>query len=234
MKYPMFLKEAAWKRQILGLSTALLFFACNKTPNSLQNDHDLADSLLSGSYIGLTIGDSSRISYDRLQQLYISDSIDNLTIVDNMFSNPMVLPYLLPLYLNIYTDDTIGSDYGLELAFKSDTLQFLIQSHGIILSSWPSSTRPESTITIGNHRAEIANKLVELSGSQAYKKSLRAFRLFEKDLSSLADTFLLCRPQWYFSRRFSTDTVLQTQLFFQNKKLIKVKNVKYAIYPCCP
>jgi hypothetical protein len=200
-------------------------------PLSPVSQHDaIPDSLLSGSYLGLAIGESSTAIYNNLQQLYNCDSIGFVMIVGNIFTNAGCLAYLVPLYTEVLCDDTIRSDSGLQFTFAGDTLKSIYHNNGMTMGSWPNGVGADSIIRIGDPRSMVANKLLKLSGNARTGKELKVFRLFQKDLSTPADTFMLGRAQWYFAREIANDTILETDLYFQDKVLFKIKNVKFPLY----
>jgi hypothetical protein len=197
------------------ISIMVLIVSCNKSPSSPSSPIDTSgpiqfktDSLVTGSYLGLSIGDSSKAIYARLQQMFKGDSIAYVAVVDNTLSDPSVLPYVVPLYRAVLCSDTTRFYCGMKFAFSGDSLESIchlewiakhepnknlalsVNNNGNLPFSWPSGIDSANAIHVGDNRINVALKLIALSANRNFNADLKRFTFDTKELSTPADSFI--------------------------------------------
>lgn len=182
------------------------------------------DTLWTGSYLGIRVGNSSADCYRQIQKLFNEKILSSLLIAGNVFDDVRHIKPLIPLYMDVSFDDITGTSEGVQLGFKGDTVSIIVLNSGEQRFSWPDDKNPNS-IKIGDSRSVVGEKLVLLDSNSAYPAAhARRFRLWEKDLSKAADSNMLSRPEWYFGRLVAHDSLIVSHLYFVTEKLYCIIN----------
>lgn len=216
-------------RTVLLLLCFLLTFCTSNNQESLTgipepHTRSTIDSMLTGTYLGITIGDSTTKAYSRLQSLYLHDTIGPVSVVGNIIHDSRYLSYVTLHYTHLDCDSNTGTSDGVQFSFKDNTLASIYLNSGTQLLSWPENVSASLTINIGDSRSLVASKVDSLTKIPGIKNYLQRFSFFDKDMSTPADTFMLSHPEWYFARSISTDSLIVTSLFFSNQELYKIRN----------
>jgi hypothetical protein len=210
---------------ILAL-TLVFLTSCDPTT---QNPTDSKPTSAAGS---ISIGDSSSVCYRKLQNLFSQDSAMYLCIIGNVFMDIDDAAEILPLYEEVCVDSLGGTSRGIQIAFTRDTVSSIWTNGGQHLHIWPTDAPETMRIEEGDSRSAVAGKLSLLKQSTEYESFVQQVSLLSKDLRTDADRFMLDRTQWYLTREIASDTILETQLHFNNQLLDSIAIVKDWLMPC--
>src|SRR6476620_2614619 len=97
-----------------------------------------SDTLTTGQWWGLNIGDNSTDVYTIIQNIQAEKQINYLGIVGNSFSKIEDLQSSIPLYNSIFLDKKEGSNDGIQIYFASNKVSAIWTNGGFQLSKWPS------------------------------------------------------------------------------------------------
>lgn len=221
------------KRLSLLMLCALSIAACKK--EIVDNDrlitelppvkHISGDTLKTGQKLGLAIGQQSAYLYTKIQQLKASGQISYMYVVSNVF-NTLEQANKIPLYQSLYLDETVGTSTGIQINFANNKVQSIFTNDGVILSKWPAGAAANATISIGDTRDGIYQKLVNIKQT-TYANKLQRISLFSKDLDTAYDAGMTASPQWYFSFKISETRWEFIQLMFTNGVLTNIYDNVY-------
>ncbi|QKJ32029.1 hypothetical protein HQ865_20430 [Mucilaginibacter mali] len=217
------------KRLFLFLLCAAAFSACKK--EVIKDDGIIvdppmmrlisSDTLKTGGKMGLNIGQQGSDLYLKIQQLKASGQISYMYVVSNVYTALDALQTKIPLYQSLYLDETVGTGTGVQIYYASNKVESIFSNDGAILSKWPSGVAANATISVGDSRDGIYQKLLNIRNT-AYANKLQRISLFSKDLDTIYEAGMNALPQWYFAVKISEKRWEHIQLMFTNGVLTSI------------
>ena len=216
------------KQLYILLFTVIALSACKKElsgPNVIIDPFPpkilSSDTLRTGQLWGLAIGQPVADSYARIQALRTERNINNLSIVNNVYTTLDSLQTRLPLYTSLYLDSKIGSSTGIQINFINAKVSVIYTNDGIRLSRWPINTDNDATIAVGDNISRVYQKLVNIKKT-AYANKLERISIFYKDIASAYDPQMSVSPQWYFASVINDKTYNMVQLNISAGKIASI------------
>lgn len=217
------------KRLFLFLLCAAAFSACKK--EVIKDDGIIvdppmmrlisSDTLKTDGKMGLNIGQQGSDLYLKIQQLKASGQISYMYVVSNVYTALDALQTRIPLYQSLYLDETVGTGTGVQIYYASNKVESIFSNDGAILSKWPSGVAANATISVGDSRDGIYQKLLNIRNT-AYANKLQRISLFSKDLDTIYEAGMNASPQWYFAVKISEKRWEHIQLMFTNGVLTSI------------
>lgn len=188
------------------------------------------DSIESGSYLGIAIGDEAAAVYPKIQGLQADKGIPAMNIVSNIFSDLGSLRERIPLYEYILLDQNQGTDTGVQITIKAGKVSALYLNSGKKLGQWPEKEKASSSVRMGDDVAAIYEKLANIRGIKSYSSKFERISLLTKNLSTAYDQAMSQSPQWYFGYSTGQGTMDQIQVHFEAGKVKKIRIDHYSKY----
>lgn len=158
-----------------------------------------ADTLTTGQWWGLNIGDNALNVYTTIQNIQTEKQVNYLGIVANTYTKIEDLKNSLPLYNSISLDQKEGTNNGIQIYFASNKVKSIWTNGGTQLHKWPSNTGVASTIAKDDAIETLYAKLINIKQMEAYKNMFERVSLFDKDINKNFDPQVSKSPQWHFS-----------------------------------
>lgn len=160
-----------------------------------------SDTIKTGSYMALTIGNNAESTYAAIKTLKDSKGKGTtyLNVVSNTFTDVTKLEERLALYQSLYLDEAKGTGSGVQITLEGGRVKSIFLNSGKQLVRWPIDLPASSAITVGDMTDKIYGKLARISSINAYKSKFERMSLFTKDVSTKYDPHMGLSPQWYFT-----------------------------------
>ncbi|CAG5000086.1 hypothetical protein DYBT9275_02382 [Dyadobacter sp. CECT 9275] len=155
------------------------------------------DSIATGSFLGIPVHAEASLAYQAIQELQ-SKGVSYLNIVGNVSSDLEQLHNRIPLYSYILLDRNQGTDSGIQITLESGKVKSIYLNSGAKLTQWPSNSRPESSVRLGDNSGDLYEKFVRIKAQSSYGNKFERIMLLTKDISSSYDRVMAQSPQWYF------------------------------------
>ena len=178
-----------------------------------------SDTLTSGDYRGLTIGERAENTYTTIKNFEDSkgNGVHYLNVVSNIFTDIAKLDERLALYQSIFLDEAKGTDSGVQISFEDDKVKTIFLNSGKQLEKWPVDLPHSSAIQTGANVDEVYEKLKNISSIHTYKSKFDRMSLFTKDVFKDYDPHMAISPQWYFSTEIKKNGKMDVvHLYFKN------------------
>lgn len=188
------------------------------------------DSIETGSYLGIAIGDDAASVYPKIQSLQSSKDIAGLSVVSNIFSDLEALRERIPLYQYILLDQQRGTDSGVQITIENRAVNAIYLNSGNKLNQWPEKGKASASVRMGDAVGDLYEKLANIRGIGAYKNKFERISLLVKNLATSYDPGMSLSPQWYFGYTTGTDTMDQIQVHFEAGKVKKIRIDHYSKY----
>ncbi|HEX8314913.1 MAG TPA: hypothetical protein VF609_07970 [Flavisolibacter sp.] len=188
------------------------------------------DTLSTGTFWGLSIGETPESIYTTLQSIRNERQITIIGVVGNVFTSLQDIENKIPLYTSLYFDETTGTKNGIQLSFANDKVKAIWTNDGKKLSRWPNGLVPTSTIRTGDAVTSLGAKLATLRNHPEHSKQLQRFSLFFKDAAKAFDTGMAASRQWYFGSKVADNRIYYIHLNFVAGKLQSI-NRTLVEYP---
>lgn len=186
-----------------------------------------SDTLHSGAYWELSIGDSSTTIYQTLQQIHATKKVNYLSIVANTFSKLADIANRIPLYTSLDLNEKNGSATGVQVVFESNKIKAIHLNDGTKLTRWPSNNG--NAIALNDQIDQLYPKLQLIQSNNTYASKFERISLFNKDINKLYDPNQSLSPQWHLSVT-SADKILHVIfLNFSAGKLSSIYVTKYQL-----
>lgn len=186
-----------------------------------------SDTLTSGAYWELTIGDSSTSVYQTLQQIHAAKKVNYLSIVSNTFSRLEDISNRIPLYTSLHLNERNGSATGVQVVFEANKIKSIHLNDGTKLNKWPSNS--SSAIAVKDQIDALYPKLQSIKSNAAFAANFERISLFGKDINKTYDPIQAQSPQWHLSVT-SADKILHVLfLNFSAGKLSSIYITKYQL-----
>lgn len=218
------------------LLSAVLFSGClsNSTVDPVTTGPEptpysvVRDSIETGSYLNIAIGEEAASVYPKIQALQSVKDISGLSVVSNIFSDLAALRDRIPLYQYILLDQQQGTDSGVQITIEDQTVNAIFLNSGKKLNQWPEKEKAASSVRMGDRVSDLYEKLANIRGIGSYKNKFERIFLFVKNLGTSYDPGMSQSPQWYFGYTTGTDTMDQVQVHFRAGKVVKINIDHYT------
>ncbi|WP_353720710.1 hypothetical protein [Dyadobacter sp. 676] len=224
-------------RFIAFLFSAALFTACqSETAEPLVTGpepmpyHIERDSIETGSYLDIAIGDEAAAVYPKIQALQAPKGVSALHVVSNIFSDLSPLRESIPLYEYILLDENQGTDTGVQITVKDGKVKAIYLNSGKKLDQWPEKQKAASSVRTGDDVAALYGKLANIRDMKNYSSKFQRIFLMTKNLSTTYDPAMGRSPQWYFGYATGQDAMDQIQVHFRAGKVAKIRIDHYSKY----
>ncbi len=120
------------------LLSAALFSGClsNSTVDPVTTGPEptpykvVRDSIETGSYLNIAIGEEAASVYPKIQALQSAKGVSGLSVVSNTFSDLAPLRDRIPLYQYILLDQQQGTDSGVQITIEDQTVNAIYLNSG--------------------------------------------------------------------------------------------------------
>ena len=186
----------------------------------------IQDSLTSGTYLSMTVGDGTENIYAAIQALTKTQKVTYVNVVGNVFNNLSQLENRIPLYQSVCLDEMVGTESGAQIAFEQNKVKSIYLNSGKELSQWPSNLK--TAISIGDDISQLFGKLDQIRKNPTYTNKFERISLYTKNLDTIYDPIMTQSPQWYFAYMVAPGQMDEVKLHFAFGKLVKI-NVNHHI-----
>ena len=190
----------------------------------------LRDSIGSGAYLGIAIGEDAATVYPKIQALQSTKGVGYLNVVNNVFADLTPLKERLPLYQYILLDQKPGSDSGVQITVEGQAVKSIYLNSGRQLIQWPEGIIVSSSVRVGDAVTSLYDKLINISHTSSYAIKFEYISLLTKNLSTSYDAGMSLSSQWYFGYSTGLGRMDQVQVHFQGGKVIKFYIDHYSKY----
>jgi hypothetical protein len=180
------------------------------------------DSVKTGTYMGITIGEDAASVYPKIQALRLTKGVTYLNIVGNIFADLSLLKEQLPLYQYILLDQKPGTDSGVQITVEGQIVKSIYLNSGQQLTQWPEKQKASSSVRVGDAVSDLYNKLINVRAVDRYTNKFDYISLLTKNLSTKYDEAMRLSSQWYFGYSTGQNQMDQIQVHFQQSKVSKV------------
>jgi hypothetical protein len=188
------------------------------------------DSIQTGSYLDIAIGDAAEAVYPKIQALQDSKGVSTMTVVSNIFSDLALLRTSIPLYSYILLDQSAGSDSGVQISIEAGKIKAIYLNSGKKLSKWPNKGNAASSVRINDDVNALYGKFSKIQQDKSYTPKFERISLMGKNLNAAYDPAMTQSPQWYFGYSTGQDAMDQIQVHFQAGKVTKIGIAHYSKY----
>lgn len=188
-----------------------------------------SDTLRSGSFWELAIGDSSVIVYRILQKIHAEKKVNYLGITANSFNKLADIATRLPLYTSLDLDETKGTSTGVQIRFIANKISSIHLNNGQKLTKWPTNAAASATVVEQELIENVYQKLVNVNALSAYSNKFERISLFFKNIEKNYDPIQRLSPQWSFSVTSSDKILYYIFLNFSAGILNSIYITKYQL-----
>lgn len=192
--------------------------------------HIVRDSIETGSYLDIAIGDEAAAAYPKIQSLQSGKGFSALNVVSNIYSDLTLLRERIPLYQYILLDQKHGTNSGVQITIEDGTVKAIYLNSGKKLSQWPENQKASFSVRIGDAVTSLYDKFSTIREKGSYALQFERILLLTKNLSTAYDSGMGQSPQWYFGYSTGTDAMDQIQLHFEAGKVKKITIDHYSKY----
>ncbi|SDC35426.1 hypothetical protein [Niabella drilacis] len=218
------------------LACCLLFASCQKEdlqPETIIDPVEgrvlAADTLRSGSLLGMQIGENHEAVYEKIRQIGIEKNIDILWVTNPQFSGIEVLKGKLGYYSDLrLSSQWVPSDYIL-FQIENDRIKAIYNPEGRQLPKWPAGRQYRYTINVGDPASQVYNKMLELQSMKKYKDYFTAISAFAKLISKPYDSRMSASSEWYLNyRQPDQKNITRNTLLFKEGVLKEIRTLVQA------
>lgn len=188
------------------------------------------DSIETGSYLNIAIGEEAASVYPKIQALQSTKGVTALSVVSNIFSDLAPLRERIPLYQYILLDQQQGTDSGVQITIENQAVKAIYLNSGKKLNQWPEKEKAASSVRMGDAISDLYEKFANIRGIGSYRNKFERISLLVKNLGAAYDPGMGQSPQWYFGYSTGTDTMDQIQVHFEAGKVKKIRIDHYSKY----
>jgi|GEM_PF-1785078 len=215
------------------LACCILFTSCEKEDlqpeviiDPVQGRILSADTLRSGSFLGIQIGEDHEAVYEKIKQIGIEKNIDILWVTNPQFSGIEVLKGKLGYYSDLrLSNKWVPSDYML-FQIENDRIKAIYNPDGQQLPKWPGGRQYHYTVNVGDPIEAVYNKLLQLQSLKKYKDYFSAISAFAKFISKPYDNRMSASGEWYLNyRQPEQKNVTRNTLLFKGGILQEIRTL---------
>ncbi len=182
------------------------------------------DSIATGQFWGITIGQISAEIYAKIQSLSAEKGITSLGVVDNRFSRLDSIQNMIPLYSSLFLDERKGTDRGIQFSFNNDKVEQIFVNSGQRLQQWPALSNKNLSVAVGDPVSEVYDKLSAIKNTSNYNSLFESLSIFYKIVSKPYDPTMSKSRQWYFATPVVNKRYYLVHLNFVGGKLQSIKS----------
>ncbi|MBL0882428.1 MAG: hypothetical protein IBJ16_03595 [Chitinophagaceae bacterium] len=186
-----------------------------------------SDTLRTGSFWELTIGDSSFVVYQTLQKIHIEKKVHYLGIVANSFNKLEDIANRITLYTGLDLDEQKGTETGVQVEFEANKIKSIYLNNGTKLDKWPSNS--STTIAVQDQIDQLYPKLRNIQSNALFARKFERISLFRKDINKIYDPIQVKSPQWNFTVTGSDKILYAIYLNFSTGILSSIYITKYQL-----
>lgn len=181
------------------------------------------DTVTSGQYWGINIGDDRATVYSKIRTLRQEKMIPALLLQDFHYTSLTAVKDKLPFYntLNI-TRVSSGSVITVQFLFTNETVSLIYSSPAGQLNSWPADVDAGTTIRLGDNLATLYNKLAAISNQPLYAGYFKQVRLLNKNLDRDYEEGMSLAGSWKIESHTEEKVITGLELVFKNHSLDSV------------
>ncbi|MBO9593021.1 MAG: hypothetical protein J7599_08930 [Niabella sp.] len=221
----------------LLLVCSLLLSACQKEDlqprlviDPVEGRILAADTLRSGSFLGMQIGDSHEMVYEKIKNIALEKNIDMLWVTNPQFSGIEVLKDKLGYYSDLRLSNKWRPSEYVLFQIENDRIKTIYNPEGRQLSKWPGGRQYRYTINTGDPVDALYPKLLQLQSSARYKDYFSAISAFAKFISKPYDARMSASAEWYLNyRQPDKKTVARHTLLFKEGTLREIRSLVQAM-----
>lgn len=187
------------------------------------------ENITSGTKWTLQIGSSPLKVYDQLQDLGADKNFNSVGIV---YRQPYLSPGEIQSDIALYNAITLKTDSGrverILFQFDQDRISSIEEGGAMLgsISKWPENLPDDISINVNDSLVNLRGKLIAIYENPTFKK----YQIIQpnKSLDKPYDLDMENYEEWAFTffENISAriDGRYNVRLFFQNKKLVKIRN----------
>jgi hypothetical protein len=180
------------------------------------------DTVTSGQFWGLGIGQASTDIYATLQAMRAEKQLTEIGVVGNVFDKLEKIENKVPLYKSVLLDYASGTAAGIQIYFADDKVSSIYTNNGAKLHKWPGNTGAEASITTGEAISGVYAKLLNIRQNPGFTGLFERVSIFSKDILKPYDDLMAQSPEWYFVSPGANKRYTQVQMKFTAGKLTAV------------
>ena len=188
-----------------------------------------SDTLTTGQWWGLNIGDTITGIYKAIQNIRTEKRVNYLAIVGNVFTKLEDLENTIPLYTSIFFDETNGTNSGIQIYFANNKVDAIWTNGGTELSKWPYNTHRAATIAKNDPIETIYSTLSNIKHIAAFANKFERISLFAKDINKAYDPQMSKSPEWYFGATVDDKRYYVAHLNFSSGLLTSIYSTLYEM-----
>lgn len=176
------------------------------------------DSVFTGAYLGISIGEEAEKTYGIIQSLRPEKGTDYINVVSNFVPDVASLRGRIPLYSYLLLDESRGTDSGVQITLEGGKVKVIYLNSGKKLNQWPPGANSRSSVRVDDKAEDLQAKLQIISRTNKYSNKFQRIFLMTKNVDKAYDPGMGLSPQWYFGYRTPAGMdVVKT--FFKNGKV---------------
>ena len=187
------------------------------------------DTLRTGQFWGLAIGDATTTIYSKIQNIQPTQNRNYLGIIGNIYTSFDAIKNKIPLYLSIILDENPGTGNGIQIHFSDNKVKHISTNGGTVLKEWPSSITSSTIISMNDPIESIYSKLDKIKAMPVYAKYFQRISFFEKDLKKPFDVDMSESNHWDFNFMLNQKSGIRLTLNFQDQKLISIYSTLFEV-----
>lgn len=200
----------------LALCSSVFFISCFKGSKGFDQPTQIvtSDTLTSGNYWGITVGDDHTTVYSKAQALSEEKNIKTISVVNNIFTDLAAIKDKLPLYHSIFLDASTASANGVQIFFENDKVKSIYNNAGQLLNSWPWDAVPNQSVQQNDAVSSLYNKLVNIKTLPAYSIYFQRLSLFYKNTKTAYDPDMGLSNKWILNSPVNEKVFLRVNIKF--------------------
>ncbi|MGJ7033392.1 hypothetical protein [Niabella hirudinis] len=218
------------------LACCLLFSSCQKEDlrpgpviDPIEGRLLSADTLRSGSLLGLHIGTDHQTVYEKIKQIALEKNIDILWVTNTQFTGIEKLKGKLGYYADLQLSNKWAPSEFILFQIENDRIKAIYNPEGRQLARWPLGRQYRYTISVGDATDAAYGKMLQLQSTKKYKNYFSAISAFAKFISKPYDSRMAASSEWYLNyRQPDQKTITRNTLLFKGGFLQEIRTLVQA------
>lgn len=180
------------------------------------------DSVETGSYLGINIGEAVEKVYPILQSFQTTKGVQYVQVVGPPYSDIIPMKDQLPLYQCVILNRKIGSitDQGIQIYNNGEQVESIYVSSKKV-SQWPENGKSNAVVRVGDNVGTLYDKLIAIKNLGANNHRFESISVTTKLVNKDFDPAMKASPQWYFGYKTGEKTTDLVQVMFSEGKVSK-------------
>ncbi len=183
------------------------------------------DSVKTGAYMGITIGEDAASVYPKIQALRLTKGVTYLNIVGNIFADLSLLKEQLPLYQYILLDQKPGTDSGVQITIEGQTVKSIYLNSGQQLTQWPEKQKANTSVRVGDAVSDLYNKLINVRAIDRYTNKFDYISLLTKTYPPSMMRLCVYRHNGILGTRLAKIRWIRFKSIFSRVKSVKFTSI---------